>query len=346
MLRLKSVEHGQALLLAALAFVLLIGALGLAIDGANAFGQRRRMANATDAAALAATRELIAVQRDSGDGTTINTAIGDFLTDRHGIAADRLDFTAFYVTRENPDVTLAEVADGVSAPADADGIQVNVDYSFDTYFMGVFGMRELNVGATGTAVYGPLGTAIGQDLVPMAISVTGLEIIKRHGTVELDVRGYRAEEVFFSLIPISLPDNVVGEGDIKHVSLRDVAGAPVTGNNCGSATPVETLTYWWCNGSPNQLRINREMPGGTPTWNRLFSAIEWRRANRPLIVLPVYADVGYYQLVNFVAVELENVNSGTGVIRASHVENYATAGAMVGDGSGVETGVWAVNLVR
>jgi hypothetical protein len=34
------------------------------------------------------------------------------------------------------------------------------------------------------------------------------------------------------------------------------------------------------------------------------------------------------------------------VIRGRLGESYATAGAMVGDGSGVETGVWAVNLIR
>jgi Flp pilus assembly protein TadG len=346
MIRFKHAEHGQALLLAALAFVLLIGALGLAIDGANAFGQRRRIANATDAAALAASRELIAVQRDSGDGSAINSVIRDFLTGRHGITADQISFSAFYVARENPDLALAAVTDGVLPPTDADGVQVSVTFAFDTYFMGAFGLRELSVGTTGTAVYGPLGTAIGQDLAPLAISVTGLEIIKRHGTVNLDVRGYLAEEVFFSIVPITLPDNVISEADIKHVSFRNVAGAPVTGDDCASTTPTETLTYWWCNGSPNQLRINRELPDGTPTWNRLFAAADWRRANRPLIVLPVYADVGYYQLVNFVALELVQVNQTTGVIRARHVENYATAGAMVGDGSGVETGVWAVNLTR
>jgi hypothetical protein len=110
--------------------------------------------------------------------------------------------------------------------------------------------------------------------------------------------------------------------------------------------PRETLTYWWCNGSNAKLQINQELPTGTPTWGRLFRAIEWRKDQRALIVMPVYADVGYCQLVNFVAVELERVNRSNGVIRARHVENDATAGAMVGDGSGVDTGVWAVNLIR
>lgn len=346
MLHLKHAERGQALVLAALAFVLLVGALGLAIDGANAFGQRRRVANATDAAALAATRELIAVQRDNGTGTAINAVISDFLTDRHRFDAADLSFNAFYVARETPDIALAPVEDGVSAPADADGVRIDAVFAFNTYFMGAFGRRELTVGASGTAVYGPLGTAIGQDLVPMAVSVTGLEQIKRYGTVELDVRGNHAEEVFFGLIPRSLPENTIKEADIIHISLRDVYEEPTTGNDCESETPRETLTYWWCNGSQSKLQINNELPAGTPTWGRLFQAIEWREDNRALILMPVYADVGYYQLVNFVAVELEYVNRSNGVIRATHVENYATAGAMVGDGSGVETGVWAVNLVR
>lgn len=350
---LRSKAPAQAAVMAALAFVLLIGALGLALDGANAFGQRRRVGNAADAASLAATRQLIIEQRDGGDGTGINNTIAEFLT-RNNIGGD-FSWTAFYVSRADPDVQLAEVLDGVNVPSDADGVQVNILFTFDTYFMGVFGRRDLTVGASGTGIYGPLGTAVGQDLAPLALSVTGLQILQDEGTVEIDLRGIMATDGLWDIYPEDIPDDVITEANVKHVSFKDVAGAPETGNHCNSGSVVENLTYWWCNGSPNQLRINRELPSGSVSaWGTLKSAIDWRIDNRRLAVLPVYVDTirfvngvpeTYYQLVNFVAVELESIN-GNYVLEITHQETYTTAGAMIGDGSGVETGVWAVNLTR
>lgn len=350
---LRSKQPAQAVVMAALAFVLLIGALGLALDGANAFGQRRRVGNAADATSLAATRQLIIEQRDGGDGTGINSTIEEFLT-RNQIDGD-FTWTAFYISRADPDVQLAPVEDGVNVPTDADGVQVNIEFTFDTYFMGVFGWRELTVGGTGTGIYGPLGTAVGQDLAPLALSVTGLQILQDEGTVEIDLRGIMATDGLWDIYPEDIPDDVITEANVKHVSFKTIAGAPATGNDCASGTVVDSLTYWWCNGSPNQLRINRELPSGSvSSWGALKSAIDWRVDNRALAVLPVYVDTirfvdgvpeTYYQLVNFVAVELEGIN-GNYVLRITHQETYTTAGAMIGDGSGVETGVWAVNLTR
>src|SRR5512146_1530308 len=47
-------ERGQALILIVLAIVALIGLTGLAIDGGNAYSDRRHAQNAADTAALAA----------------------------------------------------------------------------------------------------------------------------------------------------------------------------------------------------------------------------------------------------------------------------------------------------
>lgn len=344
---------GQAAVLAALAFILLVGALGLALDGANAFGQRRRVGNAADAASLAATRQLIEQQRIGGSGAAINTVIEDFLSGHHNIDSATTTWEAFYVAREDPEAILVEVDDGTRPPAAADGIRVEVRFTFETYFMAVFGMEELTVGGSGTSIYGPLGTAVGQDLAPLALSVTAWEILKREEDARIDMRGRLAEDLGFDIDPRLLPDDVITEANVQHVSFRDVAGPPVTGNDCSSSTRAETLTYWWCQGSPNQLRINRELPAATPNWTPLLSAIRWRITNRDLAVLPVYAEslrfeggtmVPYYQLVNFAAVEIRGLNRG--VLRVTLIRDYATSGAMVGEGSGVETGVWAVNLTR
>jgi Putative Flp pilus-assembly TadE/G-like len=353
--------EGQALIMVALAFVLLVAFLGLAIDGANAFGQRRLIGNAVDAAAIAGARELIA-QLDRGNGgTAVNDAIETFLSGEHNLQGAALSWQAFYVDRLNPDGSLGPVVDGARPPSGADGVRVEALITYPTYFMGVFGQRTMSVSGAGAAVFGPLGTAVGQDLVPVALSVTGLEILQDEGTVQLDLRGSIVDAL--ALMPYDpmdptanqLPDDVITAADIKHVSFAEVSVAPVTGDDCLAGTPQASLTYWWCQGSPNKLRINRELPWGDPNYATLNSAITWRRDNREVLVLPVYADsmrsVGgvdeiYYTLVNFVAVEIRGYNTSQGVLRLRHLPNYATAGAMVGDGSGVETGVWAVNLTR
>lgn len=49
-------EPGQAVVFVALAALVLVALAGLAVDGANAFNQRRNAVNGADAAAFAGTR--------------------------------------------------------------------------------------------------------------------------------------------------------------------------------------------------------------------------------------------------------------------------------------------------
>lgn len=339
-------RQGQAAVIVAFCFVILVACLGLAIDGANAFGQRRLVSNAADAAAIAGARELIA-QRDRGSGgTQVNRVIEEFLTDRNGLDEDELTWEAFYVDRLDPEGSLGSVVNGARPPSAADGVRVELTYSFPTYFMGVFNMRTLDAGGSAAAVFGPLGTAVGQDLAPLALSRDAQEILEDERNVTIDMRGKLAEVNFWDLDPSLLPPDVITMGNIAHVSFAEVDEEPETGNDCLSS-PADSLTYWWCQGSPNKLRINRELPyTATVLYGRLNSAIEWRRDNRPVIVLPVYADVGRYELVNFIAAEIRGYNDTMGTLDLRYLPDYATAGAMIGDGSGAETGVWAVNLTR
>jgi hypothetical protein len=340
--------RGQAAVLAALCFVVLVACLGLALDGANAFGQRRVLANAADAAALAGARELIA-RRDQGGGSThINHAIEEFLTGQNGLDADDLTWRAFYVDRLSPDGSLGQIVNGARPPSGADGVRVELSYAFPTYFMGVFGQVSLSVSGRAAAVFGPLGTAVGQDLAPLALSRTAQEILERNEgeNVTIDMREKLALDRGWLFDPTLLPDDVITMANIAHVSFANVDEEPETGDDCVSG-PADSLTYWWCQGSPNKLRINRKLPHtAAVNYGRLNSAIEWREDHRPIMVLPVYADVGDYQLVNFIAVEIRGYDDSMGTLEVRYLPDYATAGAMIGDGSGAETGVWAVNLTR
>jgi hypothetical protein len=350
----------------ALAFVLLVAALGLAIDGANAFGQRRLVGNAVDAAAIAGARELIPQLSQGDGGTAINEVIERFLSGQHNLQGATLSWEAYYIDRLSPDSSLGPVTDGARPPQTADGVRIQALITYPTYFMGVFGQRTMSVSGLGAAVFGPLGTAVGQDLAPVALSPNGWEILRNQGTVRLDMQGMIAASLppvlrdpdhpEYGTEPAPLPADVVSEANIKHVSFAEVAGEPATGNDCLASPAVDSLTYWWCQGSPNKLRINRELPSAeSPNFARLSTVISWRRTNRNILVIPVYAysvrfvdgeEEIYTTLVNFVAVEITDYNSSDSVLTLHHLPNYATAGAMIGDGSGAETGVWAVNLTR
>ncbi|MFV9504181.1 MAG: pilus assembly protein TadG-related protein [Oscillochloridaceae bacterium umkhey_bin13] len=371
-------HEGQAVVMVAFAFVLLVAALGLGIDAANAFGQRRLANNAADAAALAATRTLVG-ERLAGSGTAINSTIATYMAREGNAFTDAISWQAFYVRRNDLTGSLGVVTDGLRPPNGVDGIRVEVEFRTPTAFMALFGQRNLTVRSFGTAVFGPLGTAVGQDLAPLALSDSGLQRLMDQGEVRLDLDGGLSaspplryldpsdpEQGF--VLPIQIPDDVVSFDDLRMVSFADTNLTPLVGNDCAAASPVNSLSYWWCRGSPHMLRIGRELPQGTvDNPGMLRSVITWRHTNRNVLVLPVYTEslrfVGgepesFLELRNFVAVEIlsfgDDYDTGVGriipyrdILRVRWLRNYGTAGAMVGEGSATEvTELWAVNLVR
>lgn len=374
---LRRRHAGQSVVLLALVFVLLVAVLGLGIDGANGFGQRRLANNAADAAALAATRLLIG-ERLAGTGAPINAAIAAYLNGENGIEAAVVNWQAFYVSRANRDGTLGPVEDGLRPPANADGVRVEVQFAVPTYFMAAFGQRTLSIGSRGTAVFGPLGTAVGQDLAPLALSESGRQRLMNQGVVRLDLGGELTSDPprqyldplnpGLGFAPAQIPDDVIAFDDLRHVSFAATNLVPLVGNDCAATSAINSLSYWWCRGSPNMLRIGRELPDASiDSQAGLRSVINWRRSNRDIVVLPVYTDsirvvAGspevFRELRNFVAVRILSFGSDndTGawrvtpypdVLQVEWVRNYGTSGAMVGEGSATEvTELWAVNLVR
>lgn len=149
---MKLKDRGQALVLIALAFAALLALLALAIDGGNAYGQRRRAQNAADAAALAGARRLWEIRRRGGSEMDLLIALREAI-DAHGVF--NVDgapnaFEAFYVD-ENGQV-LGPVGLGSIPPA-ARGVQVTVINRFDAFFAGVFGFDPMEVRAMAMALY-------------------------------------------------------------------------------------------------------------------------------------------------------------------------------------------------
>jgi|APCry1669188910_1035180.scaffolds.fasta_scaffold33112_2 Flp pilus assembly protein TadG len=346
--------EGQTLVLVALAFILLVACLGLALDGANAFGQRRRVSNADDAASLAATRELVTIKRDGRTGQAINNTIREFLVTDHSIDAASSTWHASYVTRDDPDTIIGPVVDDLIPPSDASGVRIDLSFTFKTFFMSVFGRNTLTVGATSTSTYGPLGTAMGEDLIPLGISDASMSTLLDMGHVRVDLKGTIMSR-YGSLapgqqIPAQIAD-VVTDANFANISLSNNSGPLPNANGCQNPNVTENLTYWWCNGTPNQLQIGRILPSLTSNWGSINSSVIHRVSNRPTAVVPVYTMVSNrshgisYQLTYFVAVDM-SYSPSDGVLTMTLRTDYVSAGAAIGAGSGVETGAWAVNLKR
>jgi hypothetical protein len=151
-------RSGQTLVLVALMLTALIGLAALAIDGNQAYAQRRRAQNAADAGALAGTRALWFAQHGVGGETAILQAIHS-VVEAQGIPdaggqpgdAQNANVQAFYYISEGAQVPIPAGA----VPPTARGVAVVVRNPFRSFLAAVIGHAWLEVRAQATAIYFP-----------------------------------------------------------------------------------------------------------------------------------------------------------------------------------------------
>src|SRR6185436_8978638 len=119
-------EQGQALVMIAIALIVLVGILGLVIDGGNAFLDRRRAQNAADSAALAAS-----VTRIRGEADWVAAALT--AAANNGYDSDGV---------KNVVVVYSPPTDGPFA-GNVEYIQVIITSHVDTYFAKVIGRSDV-----------------------------------------------------------------------------------------------------------------------------------------------------------------------------------------------------------
>ena len=153
MVRLRSTERGQALVVMVFAIIGLLVVLGLAVDGGIVFLERRRMQNAADAAALAGTRLLARAICDEseGDDAAIAAEVNHY-AEINGVQNAPNHVVADYV-RFN-EAVLGRVGGG-TVPHGAAGISVTVRISQATYFMTLIGIHSSGASAFALAMSGP-----------------------------------------------------------------------------------------------------------------------------------------------------------------------------------------------
>jgi Flp pilus assembly protein TadG len=179
-MRAEPGERGQALIVMVFAVIALLVMAGLAIDGGMAFLDRRRMQNASDAAALAGTRLLAkAICGGGTDDATIAAEVNRYaekngVPDTDGeagngvndsVAADYVDFDEGVLGRVG----------GGAIPNGATGVSVTVGISRPTYFVSLIGIDTAGASAAALAMTGrPL---MGGGIRPFGIPYPVVQVL-------------------------------------------------------------------------------------------------------------------------------------------------------------------------
>jgi Flp pilus assembly protein TadG len=174
-MKTKRNERGQAIILIVLAILGMVGLVALAIDGGNAFSDRRHAQNAADAAALAAAL----VKANNGSAEDINeAALGIALSNGYG----------YQVTTVNNPPTAGCDGQNSLYTGNNDYVQVIIHSEVDTYFAGVVGVSRLQscveaIAYGSSSTWTPLFFGAGMA----ALKPTGNDGVYANGNINLNV---------------------------------------------------------------------------------------------------------------------------------------------------------------
>jgi Flp pilus assembly protein TadG len=150
---LRQPRRGQTLIIFALSLTVLMGALGLALDGGYNYAQRRAMQNAADAAALAGTKAL-AGNNNNTNGLTVWSTVKT-IAEQNGVRSpnDSARLTCVYLN--NSLQPLSNPASCHDTPFDigtnVSAVRVRVTEEHTTFVMRVLGINTSGTAATATA---------------------------------------------------------------------------------------------------------------------------------------------------------------------------------------------------
>ena len=145
----RAVHRGQTLVIFALAQLVLLGALGLALDGGMLYAQRRAMQNAADAAAMTGAG---ALSRDLTD-TAVTQAV--FASAARNGVADATKVTCTFFTNAYPAGTRRACSSTGTAMSALDvaftGVEVRVAERHGTFVMRALGIPDAGTAASAAA---------------------------------------------------------------------------------------------------------------------------------------------------------------------------------------------------
>ena len=180
--RARADDGGQAVVLVALMFTVLLGFTGLAIDGGRFYAERRFLQNAADAAALGCATKIMQGGTTTQAQDAGKTVLRDYnlKNDPTGTTVVVSD-TPVYTTWYNADGSLDKrnLADGVVA--DTTNCRVALQASMQTLFMQIFGFTSLDIPAHAHAAAkgGMLPVVVNRYQDPPGPSTTFLDYSKQ-----------------------------------------------------------------------------------------------------------------------------------------------------------------------
>lgn len=174
-------EHGQVLVLVAIALVAMLAVVGLIIDGGFVYAQQRDSQNGSDAASTAGALVIAhnlpfralgqagpKTDGDVADAVETSTAangLEDYQAWYTNLAGSLID-TAGNVVAST--ASAAEVGGG-TLPAAAWGVRVDTSQAFNTFFSRVVGITDLTASTTATSVSGYVENAGAGNVIPVTI---------------------------------------------------------------------------------------------------------------------------------------------------------------------------------
>lgn len=178
----RRAHRGQTLVIFALTQLVLLGALGLALDGGYLLAKRRAMQNAADAAALAGATALAG---NNGNGLTVRATVRA-IAGQNGVAdpADAGQLTCTYL--DNGLRPLAARTDCDDAPfafgTAVSAVRVTVRETHPTFVMRALGIASAGTGATATAQIQLLAT-LPNAQVPFLPCGVNTKVVNAQGNV-------------------------------------------------------------------------------------------------------------------------------------------------------------------
>lgn len=223
-------ERGQTLVLSALLIVVLIGFVGLTVDGGEAAAEQQLVRNAADGSALAAAYSLV-----KGSSIAAATTLADQV-----LTADSLPVGDLAMTYLDSSGAVTAVAASVHT------VRAVVTDQHRTYFLGAVGVNNLQLTATAEALTSS-SVAATCALCVMAASGSGLDT----GT------GTTMSVVGGSVVANSTAAAAIAVGNNSHLTAPTItiatgggytlgAGAtisPVPANAAAIADPLTTVPY-------------------------------------------------------------------------------------------------------
>jgi Flp pilus assembly protein TadG len=219
-------ERGQALILIAFGIVAMLGLTALALDGGNAYADRRRAQNAADTAALTAALAKIGNQ-DWNQAALVRASNNNY--DNNGISNT--------VTVHNPPIEGPYVC---PAPNCNDYIQVVITSTVDTWFAKILGINQMNNRVQAVARAKPLRPYYSGNAVVALSPGDG-----KDNTPELKLYGGALVDVSGSGIFVNSSDNCsITSSNNTDISLPSIE---VVGTACGisgiSTSTVPQVPY-------------------------------------------------------------------------------------------------------